>query len=69
MVKIPYFKIMLLLFLRDRRASTLLEYAMIGALISTAAIGAIGLLGDELPRFFLSVASQLSSANAKNLTP
>jgi pilus assembly protein Flp/PilA len=46
----------------DRRAATLVEYALIAALISITAVGMLRALGTGLSTTYSTVASQVSSA-------
>lgn len=50
--------------LRDEAAATAIEYGLIAALISVAAISAMGTLGDSLSTTFSTVSGELSTANA-----
>jgi pilus assembly protein Flp/PilA len=47
---------------RDESGATAIEYGLIAALVSVAAIGALTTLGTSLSSMFSYVATQLSSA-------
>ncbi len=49
-------------FLRDEDGATAIEYGLIAALVSVAAIGALTAMGDSLSTMFKSVSSALSGA-------
>ncbi len=49
-------------FVRDEDGSTAIEYGLIAALVSVAAIGALSALGDSLNNIFNMVSSELTSA-------
>ena len=49
-------------FVRDESGATAIEYGLIAALVSVAAIGAMSALGNSLENMFNYVASQLDSA-------
>jgi pilus assembly protein Flp/PilA len=49
-------------FLSDESGATAIEYGLIAALVSVAAITALGSLGDSLGTMFNSVATELSDA-------
>ena len=49
-------------FLRRESGTTAVEYGLIAALISTAAIVAMGVLGNELGSIFNTVADNIDSA-------
>lgn len=49
--------------LRDKAGATAIEYGLIAALISVAAIAAMGSLGDNLSTTFSTVSGELSTAN------
>lgn len=49
-------------FFKDESGATAIEYGLIAALVSVAAIGALGSLGNSLGTMFNSVASELSNA-------
>ena len=53
-------------FLRDESGATMIEYGLIAALVSVAAIAALTLLGDELQNIFGTVTGHLSSASASS---
>ncbi len=50
-------------FLRDESGATLIEYGLVAALVSVAAIIALQLLGSELQVIFNTVTSYLASAS------
>ena len=45
--------------IKDNSGATAIEYGLIAALISVAAIGALGLIGDNLSGTFTNVATNL----------
>ncbi len=49
-------------FFKDDSGATAIEYGLIAALISIAAIAAMGALGNELGSMFNTVADNLESA-------
>jgi len=49
-------------FLNDESGATAIEYGLIAALVSVAAIAALGSLGNSLGVMFNSVADELSGA-------
>jgi len=49
-------------FINDEDGATAIEYGLIAALVSVAAIGALSAMGNSLSTMFNSVASTLSSA-------
>lgn len=49
-------------FFNDEGGATLIEYGLVAALVSIAAIIALGLLGDSLNTIFNTVSSYLASA-------
>lgn len=49
-------------FLFDESGATAIEYGLIAALVSVAAIAALGSLGNSLGTMFNSVANELSNA-------
>ena len=53
-------------FIRDETGATAIEYGLIAALISVAAIAAMGAMGDSLQTLFNTVAGELTNANDKN---
>ena len=55
-------------FCRDEEGATAIEYALIAALVSVAAITALSQLGNSLNDIFTSISNQLSAA-AASLTP
>jgi pilus assembly protein Flp/PilA len=46
--------------IKDNSGATAIEYGLIAALISVAAIGALGLIGDNLSSTFNDVANNLN---------
>ena len=50
-------------FLNDESGATAIEYGLIAALISVAAIAAMGAMGDALQTLFNTVAGELSNAS------
>ncbi len=49
-------------FLTDEDGATAIEYGLIAALVSVAAIGALTAMGNSLSTMFNTVSSSLSSA-------
>jgi len=49
-------------FIQDESGATAIEYGLIAALVSIAAITAMGALGNELGEMFNTVASELDNA-------
>jgi pilus assembly protein Flp/PilA len=49
-------------FLKDRSGATAIEYGLIAALVSVAAIAALSAMGGSLDSMFTSVADTLSCA-------
>ena len=49
-------------FLRDEDGATAIEYGLIAALVSVAAIGALTAMGNSLSTMFNTVSSALSGA-------
>ena len=56
-------------FAKDESGATAIEYGLIAALVSVAAIGALSALGDSLSQIFSFVSSTLSSAVSAGTTP
>ncbi len=50
-------------FLQDESGATAIEYGLIAALISVAAIVAMGAMGDALQVLFNTVAGELNNAS------
>lgn len=50
-------------FLKDESGATMIEYGLVAALVSVAAIIALQILGAELQIIFNTVSSYLSSAS------
>ena len=51
-------------FLKDESGATMIEYGLVAALVSVAAIVALQLLGAELQVIFNTVSSYLASASS-----
>ena len=49
-------------FMADESGATAIEYGLIAALVSVAAIAALGAMGNSLGQMFNKVASELGSA-------
>ena len=49
-------------FIQDESGATAIEYGLIAALVSVAAIAALGALGTSLEEMFTKVSSELNSA-------
>jgi len=49
---------------RDESGATAIEYGLIAALVSIAAIVAMGAMGNELGEMFNTVASELDNAQS-----
>jgi pilus assembly protein Flp/PilA len=49
-------------FIQDESGATAIEYGLIAALVSIAAIVAMGAMGNELGEMFNTVASELDAA-------
>ena len=49
-------------FMRDEDGATAIEYGLIAALVSVAAIGALTAMGESLDAMFTTVSSALSGA-------
>ena len=52
----------LMVFLKDDSGATAIEYGLIAALVSVAAIGALTAMGESLNTMFSTVSSALDSA-------
>jgi pilus assembly protein Flp/PilA len=52
----------LIRFAKDESGATAIEYGLIAALVSVAAIGALGLMGDALVDIFTRVKDELENA-------
>ena len=50
-------------FAKDETGATAIEYGLIAALVSVAAIGALTAMGGSLSTMFNSVSSAMSTAN------
>lgn len=51
-------------FLQDESGATAIEYGLIAALVSVAAIGALGTMGDSLVNIFGTVSTELETATS-----
>ncbi len=51
-----------MVFLKDDSGATAIEYGLIAALVSVAAIGALSAMGDSLVTIFEEVSSELDGA-------
>lgn len=51
-------------FLKDESGATMIEYGLVAALVSVAAILALQILGDQLQIIFNTVSSYLASASS-----
>jgi len=49
-------------FVRDENGATMIEYGLIAALVSVAAIAALGILGTDLTNIFNKVSGCLTAA-------
>ncbi|NKB59909.1 MAG: Flp family type IVb pilin [Alphaproteobacteria bacterium] len=56
-------------FLKDESGATAIEYGLIAALVSVAAIGALGAMGDSLVEIFDTVKVELEDASASASAP
>lgn len=52
------------LFVKSRKGLSLVEYALVGALVSVAAISALTTLGTEVTNTLSGIASQLSTVSS-----
>ena len=50
-------------FYRDESGATAIEYGLIAALVSVAAIGALTTMGDTLNSLFTTVSNAMNTAN------
>jgi len=57
------------LFCRDEEGATAIEYGLIAALVSVAAIGALTTMGGSLRSMFDFVSTSLSTAVTTSTTP
>ena len=55
--------------LKDESGATAIEYGLIAALVSVAAIGALSAMGTSLTAIFGEVSTQLDSAVTTTTTP
>lgn len=53
-------------FIADESGATAIEYGLIAALVSVAAIGALGAMGNSLASLFGAVAGELGNAVANS---
>lgn len=53
-------------FVHDESGATMIEYGLIAALVSVAAIGALGILGTDLTQIFGKVSGCLTAAQANS---
>ncbi len=51
-------------FVKDENGATAIEYGLIAALVSVAAIGALTALGGSLSNLFTTVSSAVSTASS-----
>ena len=51
-------------FVKDENGATAIEYGLIAALVSVAAIGALTALGGSLQNLFTTVSSAVSTASS-----
>ncbi len=56
-------------FAKDEDGATAIEYGLIAALVSVAAIAALGAVGDSLVDIFTVVSSELDAAATAAQTP
>ena len=56
-------------FIKDEDGATAIEYGLIAALVSVAAIAALGAVGDSLVDIFTVVSSELDAAATAAQTP
>ncbi len=56
-------------FAKDEDGATAIEYGLIAALVSVAAIAALGAVGDSLVEIFEVVSSELDAAATTAQTP
>jgi pilus assembly protein Flp/PilA len=56
-------------FVQDESGATAIEYGLIAALVSVAAIGALRILGTSLNTMFSSVSTELNNAVTGGGTP
>jgi len=54
---------------RDESGATAIEYGLIAALVSVAAVGALTSLGNSLSTMFDAVSNTLSNAVSQSTTP
>ena len=55
--------------LNNQAGATAIEYGLIGALVSVAAVGALTAIGDSLHTLFMLVSTQLASAASAATSP
>jgi pilus assembly protein Flp/PilA len=51
-------------FIKDESGATMIEYGLVAALVSVAAIAALQILGTELQRIFNTVSNYLALAGS-----
>lgn len=51
-------------FIKDESGATMIEYGLVAALVSIAAIAALQILGTELQRIFTMVSDYLAAAGS-----
>jgi len=56
---LTYARCLLMKYVRDERGVTAIEYGLIAALISVAAVGVMGTLGGQLGTTFTSITNAL----------
>lgn len=56
-------------FAKDESGATAIEYGLIAALVSVAAIGALGAMGTSLNGMFTKVANELDTATNGTTSP
>lgn len=52
-------------FARDERGASLVEYAVLIALVTAALVTAIGLMGGQIQAAFTNITNTLTASNAK----
>ena len=55
--------------INDESGATAIEYGLIAALVSVAAVAALGTLGDSLSTMFTTVSDELDAAVTTTTTP
>ena len=56
-------------FLRDESGATAIEYGLIGALVSVAAVSALTAIGDSLNTLFTAASTELANASSSATSP